>query len=120
MQRTSTTHTRATLPRDAIALMETEYAHDLTLDDVARRIATSPRQLQRCFDEHSDAPFRQYLARIRMQRAAALLAATSMAVSAIATRVGYRQPGQFTKAFTRLHGIPPTHYRADRHLAAAA
>jgi AraC family transcriptional regulator, regulatory protein of adaptative response / methylphosphotriester-DNA alkyltransferase methyltransferase len=120
MQRTSTIRTRATLLRDAIALMETEYADELTLDDVARRIATSRRQLQRCFDEHSDAPFRQCLARIRMQRAAALLAGTPMPVRAIATRVGYRQPGQFAKAFTRIHGVPPTRYRADRHLAAAA
>jgi AraC family transcriptional regulator of adaptative response / methylphosphotriester-DNA alkyltransferase methyltransferase len=120
MQRTSTIRTRATLLRDAIAVMESEYADELTLSHVARRIATSPRQLQRCFDEHSDAPFRHRLARIRMQRAAALLAETSLPVGAIATRVGYRQPAQFAKAFTRIYGVPPTRYRAGRHLIAAA
>ena len=120
MQRTSTIRSRATLLREAIALMETRYAAELTLGDVAHEIATSRRQLQRCFDEHSDAPFRECLARIRMQRAAALLIETSMPVQAIATRVGYRQPAQFAKAFTRQHGVPPTRYRADRRLAAAA
>src|SRR5919206_2675026 len=122
MQRTTTIRTRATLAREAIALMESEYATELTLDDVARRIATSRRQLQRCLDEHSDAPFRQCLARIRMQRAAELLAETSMPVRDIAARVGYRQPAQFAKAFARVHGVPPTRYRTDRdgRLAAAA
>ena len=113
MQRTTTIRTRATLARDAIALMESEYATELTLDDVARRIATSRRQLQRCFDEHGDAPFRQCLARIRMQRAAELLAETPIPVRDIAARVGYRQPAQFAKAFARVHGVPPTRYRAD-------
>ena len=122
MQRTTTIRTRATLAREAIALMESEYATDLTLDDVARQIATSRRQLQRCFDEHSDAPFRQCLARIRMQNAAELLADTSMPVRDIAARVGYRQPAQFAKAFTRVHGVPPTRYRTghDRRFALAA
>jgi len=122
MQRITTVRTRATLAREAIALMESEYATELTLDDVARQIATSRRQLQRCLDEHSDAPFRQCLTRIRMQRAAELLAETSIPVRDIAARVGYRQPAQFAKAFARAHGVPPTRYRAgrDRRFAAAA
>jgi hypothetical protein len=42
MQRTTTIRTRATLAREAITVMEAKYAADLTLDDVARQIATSP------------------------------------------------------------------------------
>jgi AraC family transcriptional regulator of adaptative response / methylphosphotriester-DNA alkyltransferase methyltransferase len=114
MQRTTTIRTRATLVREANAVMQADYAAELTLDDVARQIATSRRQLQRCFDEHSDIPFRQCLARIRMHRAAELLTETSIPVREIAARVGYRQPAQFAKAFSRVHGVPPTRYRADR------
>src|SRR3954452_8738226 len=122
MQRTTTIRTRATLTRDAIAVMQAQYAAELTLDDVARQIATSRRQLQPCFDEHAHAPFRQCLARIRMQRAAELLAETSIPVRDIAARVGYRQPAQFAKAFARAHGVSPPRYRAgrDRRFAAAA
>src|SRR3954452_25424581 len=122
MQRTTTIRTRATLARDAIAVMQAQYAAEVTLDDVARQIATSRRQLQRCFDEDCDATFRECLARIRMQRAAELLAETSIPVRDIAARVGYRQPPQFAKAFTRVHGVSPTRYRPghDRRFAAAA
>ena len=118
MQRPTTIQTRESLMREAIALMEHEYAELLQLDDVARRIATSRRQLQRCFDEHGDGSFRECLTRIRMQRAAELLAETSLPVREIAARVGYRQPAQFAKAFGRMHGAPPSRFRAERRFAA--
>src|SRR4051812_13923594 len=114
MQRTTTIRTRATLAHEAMAVMHADYAADITLDDVARQLAPPRRQLQRCFDEHSDAPFRQSLARIRMHRAAELLADTAMPVRAIAAEVGYRQPSQFARAFGRTHGLTPARYRADR------
>ena len=119
MQRPITTQTRASLLRDAIALMEREYAAELQLNDVARRIATSRRQLQRCFDEHGEASFRACLTSIRMQRAAELLTETSLAVREVAHHVGYRQPAQFAKAFTRVHGAPPSRFRADSRLTGA-
>jgi len=120
MQRTLTIHTRATLLREAIALMEADYATELPLDHVARTIATSRRQLQRCFAEHGDGSYRQCLARIRMQRAAELLADTPLTVREVAARVGYRQQAQFAKAFARQHGMAPMQYRASRRFAAAA
>ena len=48
MQRPLTIQTRTSLLREALAVMAEEYATDLQLDDVARRIATSRRQLPRC------------------------------------------------------------------------
>jgi AraC family transcriptional regulator of adaptative response / methylphosphotriester-DNA alkyltransferase methyltransferase len=120
MQRPTTLHTRTALLRDAIALMEAEYAGDVALDDVARRIATSRRQLQRCFAEHGEGSFRQCLTRIRMEHAAELLTGTSMTVRDVAARVGYRQQAQFAKAFARHHGMAPMQYRSRRALALAA
>ena len=119
-RRPLTIQTRTELLRDAIGLMEAEYGEAVALDDVARRIATSRRQLQRCFDEHHDETFRQCLTRIRMERAAELLNATSLPVSVIARRVGYSQPAQFAKAFARHHGQVPSAYRYGRPAALAA
>jgi AraC family transcriptional regulator, regulatory protein of adaptative response / methylphosphotriester-DNA alkyltransferase methyltransferase len=107
--RPSTATHRQTLLREPLELMELEYADQLALDDVARRIATSRRQLQRCFAEHSDESFRECLTRIRMDRAAELLAASHRQV---ALAVGYHQPAQFAKAFRRRYGVAPSEYRA--------
>jgi AraC-like DNA-binding protein len=108
--RDTTTAARATLYREAIAVLEVRYAADLQVDDVAREIATSRRQLQRVFEEIGGTTFREHLTRIRMTRAAELLD-SPLAIRDIAHRVGYRQPAQFAKAFRRVHGVTPSAYR---------
>jgi transcriptional regulator GlxA family with amidase domain len=53
-----------------------------------------------------------------MARAAELLATTDLTVREVGSRVGYRQPAQFAKAFNRAHGAPPSRYRAGRRTEA--
>jgi AraC family transcriptional regulator, regulatory protein of adaptative response / methylphosphotriester-DNA alkyltransferase methyltransferase len=109
--RASTVTSRSELLRDARAIMRAEYDRDLSLDDVATRIATSRRHLQRVFAEIADSGFRGELAAIRMERAAELLATTPLPVADVARRVGYRQSAQFAKAFRSHHGMVPSAYR---------
>ena len=78
---------------------------------MARRVATSRRQLQRAFAEAGETSFRTYLQRVRMERAAELLRGSPAPVNQVATAVGYRQPAQFAKAFRRHHGAPPSTFR---------
>jgi AraC family transcriptional regulator of adaptative response / methylphosphotriester-DNA alkyltransferase methyltransferase len=111
-QRITTPGRRATLLADATVAMERRHAEPaLGLDDVAREIATSSRQLQRVFSELAGSAFRDELAEVRMQHGAELLLTTDLPVSEIAHRVGYRQAAQFAKAFRRHHGISPSGLR---------
>jgi transcriptional regulator GlxA family with amidase domain len=110
--RPTTIHFRTALFRDALAIVEAEFADDLSLDDIARRVATSRRQLQRAFAEIGHTTFREHLTRVRMDRAAELLGDRRLTVREVARRVGYRQPAQFAKAFRRQTGIGPSEYRA--------
>ena len=117
--RQSTLHRRRELFDEALAVIERDYADEtLSLAAVAHRIATSRRQLQRVFGERHTS-FRRELQRVRMARAAELLRADCMPVGAVARAVGYRQPAQFSKAFRRHHGRPPSELRGEpRSLAA--
>jgi AraC family transcriptional regulator, regulatory protein of adaptative response / methylphosphotriester-DNA alkyltransferase methyltransferase len=120
-QRPSTIRLRASLLAEANAIVEREYASALALDDVARRVAASRRQLQRAYAEIGGTTFREHLTRVRMERAAELLAARSPTVREVAHRVGYRQPAQFAKAFRRHHGVAPSDFRSgDGPLGRAA
>ena len=110
-RRPGTTAQRTALYDDATRLVEDEYADDLNLNDVARRIATSRRQLQRIYQEIGGTTFRDELTRIRMERAAELLADNGHTVREIAGQVGYRQPAQFAKAFRAHHGLSPSEFR---------
>lgn len=113
-QRPTTVRARAQLYAEAVQIIEAEYDTDLELGEIARRIATSRRQLQRAFAEIGGAPFRAHLTRVRMARAAELLAAGELTVREVAHAVGYRQPAQFAKSFRGRYGELPSAYRARR------
>ena len=120
-QRLSTIRLRTSLFEEAARIVEHEYAEELSLDEIARRVASSRRQLQRAFAEVGHTTFREHLAKVRMTRAAELLAAGSLPIREVAQRVGYRQPAQFAKAFRREKGAAPSDFRAaggGRRLAA--
>src|ERR671924_372789 len=118
--RPSTIRLRAMLLREANAIVDREYASDLALDDVARRVASSRRQLQRAYAEIGKTTFRDHLTRVRMDRAAEMLASRALTVREVARRVGYRQPAQFAKAFRRYQGLAPSAFRSDRRDLARA
>lgn len=108
---TTLPHRSALLADATLAIEQRHHEPDLTLADVARQIATSRRQLQRIFAEFAGTAFRDELTAVRIQHAAALLHSTELPVNIIARRVGYRQASQFSKAFRRHHGQPPSAFR---------
>lgn len=114
IQRPATVRHRTSLFRDAVDIVEAEYGSDLSLDEIARRVASSRRQLQRSYSEIGQTTFREHLTGVRMERAAQLLATRGLTVREVAARVGYRQPAQFAKAFRRHHGTAPSGYRDAR------
>jgi AraC-like DNA-binding protein len=111
-QRSSTIRLRTSLFHEANAIVAREYAADLSLDDIARRVASSRRQLQRAYAEIGATTFRDHLTAVRMRVAAEMLRSRSLTVREVAHRVGYRQPAQFAKAFRRHHGVAPSDFRA--------
>src|SRR3954468_20229708 len=98
-QRPATVRLRTSLFQDAGAIVEDEYGSELALDDIARRVASSRRQLQRAYAEIGNTTFREHLTGVRMEKAALLLRQRDLTVREVARRVGYRQPAQFAKAF---------------------
>src|SRR3954462_4375938 len=110
-QRPTTVRLRTSLFEDAVAIVEQEFGSDLALDDIARRVASSRRQLQRAYSEIGNTTFREHLTGVRMERAADLLRPRGLTVRDVAQRVGYRQPAQFAKAFRRHHDVAPSDFR---------
>jgi AraC family transcriptional regulator, regulatory protein of adaptative response / methylphosphotriester-DNA alkyltransferase methyltransferase len=100
---------------EAAGILAMEYSRPVKIREVARRVATSPRQLQRIFADVGGCGFRSHLMRVRMSHAAHLLAGTNLPVKEVARRVGYGDPGQFSKAFRREHGVSPSQSRAMGH-----
>lgn len=96
----------------ACVAIKRHYRRQLTLEMVAKALATSPRQLQRAFAQFSDSSFHDELVARRMTAAAELLTQPAIPIRDVARQVGYRQPPHFARAFRGCFGVSPTGFRA--------
>jgi len=88
------------------------YRRRLTLPIVAGALASSPRQLQRAYEQFGEQSFHEDLLARRMAAAATLLIEQpAIAVADVARLVGYRQPSHFARAFRRRYGLAPAGFR---------
>lgn len=85
----------------------------LGLDQTANRLAIGPRTLQRRLDEYGIS-FRELLERVRMNRACELLRGSNATVATISKELGYSATSHFSRAFSRVFEVPPSHFRAQR------
>ena len=96
--------------------MHREPGRDWTLDELARRSATSRSVLAERFTYFVGEPPMRYLTRWRLQRAAGLLAGGSAKVSTVAREVGYDSEAAFSRAFKRHTGVTPAAWGHRRPL----
>jgi AraC-like DNA-binding protein len=93
--------------------IQRHYRQPLTLALLARALASSPRQLQRAYEQFGRESFREDLLGRRMGVAAELLVEQpAIPVAHVAALVGYRQAPHFARAFRRRYGIAPAGFRA--------
>ena len=89
------------------------YRRDLTLEMLAEALSSSPRQLQRAYEQFGGMTFREDLLARRMSAAADLLIEQrSIRVCDVARLVGYSQAPHFARAFRRRYGTSPARFRA--------
>lgn len=83
------------------------------LEDVADRLAMSGRSLKRKLQQEGTS-FLLMLEEARRRDAHDMLVRSTLPVQAIAARLGYLNPANFSRAFTQWTGEPPTVYRSRR------
>jgi AraC-like DNA-binding protein len=88
------------------------YAGDLSIDMLADVAALSPSGLHRLFRRHMGMAVSDYLIRMRIGEACALLTATQKPIAHIAGEVGYRALANFNRQFLSLKTLTPRAYRS--------
>lgn len=88
----------------------------LTLAQAARALGFSVRTLQRRLSL-AGVTYRQLVDAARLEQALRLLDQSDLSITRIAFALGYANPGNFTRAFTRWHGLPPSAVRLRRRQA---
>jgi AraC-like DNA-binding protein len=96
----------------ALSLLHTKPAHDWTVAELARTVATSRTVLVDRFNLMLGQPPIRYLTEWRLNLASGLLRTTGSSVAEIASQVGYTSEEAFSRAFKRALGQSPAHWRA--------
>jgi len=95
-----------------VASFEAEPAEPWRLDDLAAAVSLDPAYLSRLFRRHTGLSPLGFLARLRAERAASLLAHSDLPASRVGAAVGWDDPTYFARRFRSLVGSTPTEYRA--------
>jgi transcriptional regulator GlxA family with amidase domain len=95
----------------AIAVMEEAVEERLRMTDLAGRLGVSADKLERAFRSEVKIAPSTYYRRLRLRRAADLLAHSSLPVREVALACGFANMSSFARAFREFKGQPP---RASR------
>jgi len=95
----------------ALAIVERNYARDLTDSLVATQLGLSTSHFRFLFRQATGNPFHKYLVAVRLEKAKQMLLDNEMPVSQVASAVGFTGLSHFSRAFTQRFAASPTSIR---------
>jgi len=98
---------------EALDYMRRHCCEDLSRDEVAEAVHISPSHFSALMKRESGATFTDHLNRMRIDRAAEMLARTDREIAVIALECGFRDQSYFTKVFKRYRNTTPLRYRRE-------
>lgn len=87
----------------------------ITMEGLAERLHISRKYLSALFVRYEGVPPKQYLNRLRLERAAELLSSTSYSITDVACSVGFPDVLMFSRFFHTHTGMSPTEYRTAKN-----
>ncbi len=99
------------LLQSAMAYMHENLHRDISRDEAAEVAHLSPAHFSRIFKKEMKESFTDMLNRMRIDRAAELLARTDRSLCVVALDCGFKDQSYFTKVFRKYSGRTPREYR---------
>ncbi|MDY7028988.1 MAG: helix-turn-helix transcriptional regulator [Spirochaetota bacterium] len=96
---------------ECLNLMEERIGGTLTLRDLSDRVSLTPQYLCRLFKQQTGHPPMEHYARLKIQRACALLDMTFERICEISLQLAIEDPYYFSRVFKRIMGMPPRECR---------
>lgn len=106
--------------RRALLTMEQNLGVPLPVDEVARRVGLSPRQLERRFQRAVGASPTAAYRELRLRYASWLLSNTALSVTEVAVEAGFADGAHFSRQFRQAFGHPPSLHRSAAEAGAGA
>ncbi|MGG1519606.1 AraC family transcriptional regulator [Paenibacillus oryzisoli] len=99
----------------AITYMETHFAEELELVQVAEKAYMSPAYFSSIFKAMTGQNFTYYLNALRVNKAQELLKTTDMPITDIYLQCGFNNASHFIEVFKKHTGLTPSAYRKHAH-----
>ena len=96
---------------DALLFIEQNYAHHITIHDIAKYISIDRSYLHRLFKQSLHKSPQEFLLNLRMDKACFLLTNSTFKIGDISRSVGYKDVLLFSKTFKRIKKCTPSEYR---------
>jgi len=87
------------------------YNKNITLEDVSEYVHLSSGYFSKKFKAETGIGFKEYLLKIRIQKASQMLYESKKSITEIAFECGFNDSNYFGDAFTRVMGMSPSKYR---------
>ncbi|MUG45926.1 response regulator [Paenibacillus woosongensis] len=97
----------------AMAFIEEQLEHDVSLQQVAKHVHLHPNHLSEVFKKSTGMTFGDFVIRKKMSRAMEILAVSPAKVSEVASQVGYEDVKYFSKIFKKYTGKTPSEFRDE-------
>ena len=87
--------------------IESNYMKDISLDELSQHVSMSTYYFSRIFSKIEGMNFRDYLIKIRMEKAKSLLRQGDKSIKQVALEAGYVDQNYFSKAFKKYTNLSP-------------
>ncbi|PQP83032.1 AraC family transcriptional regulator [Paenibacillus sp. PCH8] len=114
MQTQGTRSHKRDLAAQIISIIQTRYADVITLESLSESLNYSVAHLSSYFKSRTGLSPIDYLIKVRIDKAAAMLLETDATLKEIAASVGYQDPYYLGRLFKKYKGVSPSHYRAQQ------
>lgn len=84
---------------------------EFNMTDLSKKLLVNQTYLRKMFKGETGMTISEYLTKIRMERACALIKEDRWKLAAISERVGYRDPGYFSKCFKQYYSVSPSEFK---------
>ncbi len=93
--------------------IENNFQQNVTLESVAAIACMNPNYFSTFYKKHTGQNFKDYLLKVRMERAIKILLTTDCKTYEIAEQVGFNDPKHFSDMFKKYYQKNPMEYKRD-------
>lgn len=94
-----------------VDFIENNYKNIKSNENVSEALGYHPFYLSKVIKQHSGLTLNRYIKKLRLAKAAELLALSDMSITEISNKIGIENANHFCNIFTKEYGMPPSAYR---------